>query len=163
MPEILEEEYLEIVGDILENEKFQELKDFYHHNSSIYVHSLRVSYYSYKVAKTLELDHVAVARGGLLHDFFTYDWREYKKVKSNKNHGLEHPKTALKNAERHFEVSAIEQDIILKHMWPKAFGLPKFKESILVSMIDKYCATEEFYFGYKEFVQTKLKVLVQAS
>lgn len=163
MPEILEEEYLEIVGDILEKEEFLELKDYYHHNSSIYTHSLRVSYYSYKVAKTLDLDHVAVARGGLLHDFFTYDWREYKKDKTNKNHGLEHPKTALKNAREHFEVSVKEEDIILKHMWPKVLGMPKYKESILVSLVDKYCATEEFYGGYKEFVQSKIKVLAQTS
>ena len=104
MPEKLEEEYLGIIQDILDNEEFQTLKNFYHHNSSIYTHSLRVSYYSYKVAKVLELDHKAVARGGLLHDFFSYDWREYKKNKNNKNHGLEHPKTALKNARKHFQV-----------------------------------------------------------
>ncbi len=163
MPEKLEEEYLGIVQDILDNEEFQSLKKYYHHNSSIYKHSLRVSYYSYKVAKVLELDFEAVARGGLLHDFFSYDWREYKKNKNNKNHGLEHPKTALKNARKHFQVTKKEEDIILKHMWPKVFGMPKFKESVLVSMVDKYCATEEFYGGYKELVQNKIKIFAQAS
>lgn len=162
MPDILEEEYIGLVDDILGNEEFQDLKKYYHHSSSTYAHSLRVSYYSYKIAKILDFDFKAVARGGLLHDFFTYDWREYKKNKSNKNHGLEHPKTALKNAQRYFEVSRKEEDIILKHMWPKVYGMPKFKESILVSMIDKYCATEEFYSLYKRYVQSKIKILAQA-
>lgn len=163
MPDKLEEEYMGLVGDILEHEAFLELKKYYHHNSCIYQHSLRVSYYSYKVAKVLDFDYRAVARGGLLHDFFHYDWREYKKDKSNKNHGLEHPKTALRNSETHFEVSHVERDIILKHMWPKVFGLPKFRESILVSLIDKYCATEEFYGHYKEAIQAKIPFLAQAS
>lgn len=163
MPEILEEEYLELVEEILQNEEFQDLKRYYHHSSSTYTHSLRVSYFAYKTAKRLRLDYVAVARGGLLHDFFTYDWREYKKNKENRNHGLEHPKTALKNARKHFQVNKKEEDIILKHMWPKVYGVPRYKESILVSLIDKYCATGEFYSVYKAFVQRKIKFFAQAS
>ena len=163
MPEILEEEYLGLVGDILDNEEFQDLKKYYHHSSSTYDHSIRVSYFAYKVAKKLRLDYEAVARGGLLHDFFTYDWREYKKIKSNKNHGLEHPKTALKNAQKHFEVNTKEEDIILKHMWPKVYGMPRYKESVLVSLIDKYCATGEFYCVYKAVVQRKFRFFAQAS
>ena len=163
MPEILEEEYLELVGDILENEAFLQLKKYYHHSSSIYDHSLRVSYFSYKVAKVLEMDCYAVARGALLHDFFTYDWRDYKKNNNNKNHGLEHPKTALRNAKKHFEVCAKQQDIILKHMWPKVFGFPKYKESVLVTMVDKYCATEEFYEGYAAFIKKKVQISTHVS
>ncbi len=163
MPEKLEEEYLELVEDILENETFLKLKNYHHHSSSIYEHSLRVSYFSYKVAKTLEMDYHAVARGALLHDFFTYDWRDYKKNKNNKNHGLEHPKTALRNARKHFTVCSKQKDIILKHMWPKVLGVPKYKESVLVTMVDKYCATEEFYEGFNEVVMKKVKIFAQIS
>ena len=35
-----------------------------------YDHSLRVSYYSYVLAKKIGLDYVLVSRAGLLHDFF---------------------------------------------------------------------------------------------
>lgn len=163
MPEILEEEYLELVGDILENEEFQSLQNYHHHNSSIYIHSLRVSYKSWKAARSLNFDQKAVARAGLLHDFFTYDWREYKSQKENKNHGLEHPKTALKNALKYFELNKKEEDIILKHMWPKVYGMPRFKESLLVSMVDKYCASAEFYSAYKILLQRKIKFFVQTS
>jgi len=139
-----DQEYLSLVEDILSNDKFLELINYYHHNSSILEHVLSVSYLSYLTCKKLNLDYVSGARGGLLHDFFLYDWREYKKNPLNKNHGLHHPKIALKNSHQLFELNEIECDIILKHMWPKAKGWPKYWESLIVSLIDKYCACNEF-------------------
>lgn len=137
-------EYLSIVRDILNNEDFQKLKDYYHHNSSIYDHVVRVSYISYKVCKKLNLDYVSGARGALLHDFFLYDWRQYKKEKHDMSHGYNHPLEALENAQKHFVVNKIEEDIIIKHMWPKSFGTPKYKESLVVTLVDKYCACGEY-------------------
>ncbi|MEL7563986.1 MAG: HD family phosphohydrolase [Dehalobacterium sp.] len=138
------QEYLLLVEDILNNEKFLELINYYHHNSSIMEHVLSVSFLSYLVCKKLNLDYVSGARGGLLHDFFLYDWREYKKNPLNKNHGLNHPKIALENSHQCFELNEIECDIILKHMWPKVIGWPKYWESLVVSLVDKYCACNEF-------------------
>lgn len=138
------EEYFNLVEDILENEKFLELINYYHHNSSIMEHVLSVSFLSYLVCKKLNLDYVSGARGGLLHDFFLYDWREYKKNPQNKNHGLHHPKVALENSHQCFDLNEVECDIILKHMWPKALGWPRYWESLIVSLIDKYCACNEF-------------------
>jgi uncharacterized protein len=139
-----DQEYISLVEDILNNEKFLELINYYHHNSSIMEHVLSVSYLSYLACKKLNLDYVSGARGGLLHDFFLYDWREYKKNPLNKNHGLHHPKIALKNSHECFELNEVERDIILKHMWPKSFGWPRYWESLIVSLIDKYCACNEF-------------------
>jgi uncharacterized protein len=65
-----DKEYINLVKDILMNEEFKRLKEFYHHNSSIYEHARRVSFLSYKICKYLKLDYRAAARGGLLHDFF---------------------------------------------------------------------------------------------
>ena len=138
------QEYLSLVEDILNNEKFLELVNYYHHNSSIMEHVLSVSFLSYLICKKLNLDYTSGARGGLLHDFFLYDWREYKKNPDNKNHGLNHPRIALENSHQCFELNDIECDIILKHMWPKATSWPKYWESVIVSMIDKYCACNEF-------------------
>lgn len=137
------QEYLLLVEDILENEKFLELINYYHHNSSILEHVLSVSFLSYLICKKLNLDYVSGARGGLLHDFFLYDWREYKKNPENKNHGLNHPKIALENSHQCFELNKIECDIILKHMWPKTPSCPKYWESVIVSFVDKYCACNE--------------------
>ena len=66
-------EYINIVKHILSNDKFNEIKKIEHHGISRFDHSLKVSYYSYKVAKFLKLDSEEVARGGLLHDFFLSD------------------------------------------------------------------------------------------
>jgi uncharacterized protein len=37
----------------------------------------------------------------------------------------------------------IEKDIIEKHMWPLTLRLPRYKESYVVLMVDKYCAFSE--------------------
>ena len=42
-----------------------------------------------------------------------------------------------------------EKDIILKHMWPVTIKLPKYKESYIVSSVDKYCALAESLNSYK--------------
>ncbi|MDT4762387.1 HD domain-containing protein [Sphaerochaeta sp. PS] len=139
-------EFILLVDDILRNKEFAKLKSFYHHTDHIYDHVIRVSYISYAIAKALGLDYRSAARGGLLHDFFLYDWRERKANDSSKSlHGKEHPFIALENARRQFEVSELEADIIVKHMFPKTHALPRYKESFVVSLSDKISATYEYY------------------
>ena len=56
----------------------------------------------------------STARGGLLHDFFYYDWRV---TKFNKSHAWVHPRIAVRNARKLVNLNKKEEDIILKHMW----------------------------------------------
>lgn len=145
-------EYTNIVEDIFNHQEFQKLKTLDHHNSSVYEHSVSVSYLSYRIAKKLGLDYRASARAGLLHDFFLYDWREEGKRNKKKlfeKHGFTHPKEALSNAKKHFNVNAKEEDIIVKHMFPLCIVPPKHLESWLVTMVDKYYAIAEYYERYK--------------
>jgi len=153
----LEKEFYEIIGDIYEHEEFLKLKEHYHHNSSIYEHVMDVSYFSYRTCKFLKLDYHSAARGALLHDFFLYDWRNHDApdLPENKFHGIEHPKIALANAEKHFTLNEIERDIVIKHMWPLTLVPPKYKESFIVSFADKYLASREFVNKFKE---TKIKM-----
>ena len=66
-----DKEYLALVEDLLENEKFQKLGDITHHHYTTRLqHSIYVSYVSYKLAKRMNLDVRAISRAGLLHDFF---------------------------------------------------------------------------------------------
>ena len=37
------------------------------------------------------------------------------------------------------------KDVIVKHMWPLTIKFPKYKESYIVTFVDKYCATVEFF------------------
>ena len=95
-----EKEFYEIIKDIHEHDEVLKLKLHYHHNSSIYEHVMDVSYFSYRACKFLKLDYQSAARGGLLHDFFLYDWRNHDvpDLPEEKYHGIEHPKIALANA-----------------------------------------------------------------
>ena len=62
-----------LVNDILENDKFKKIDNYRHHGMTRLEHSVKVSYYSYKIAKKLRLNYRAVARAGLLHDFFVVE------------------------------------------------------------------------------------------
>lgn len=147
-----EKEYYNIVNDILSNPDFLHLKDYHHHNSSIYNHAKMVSYIAYRICKILNLDYVSGARGGLLHDFFLYDWRNHDEpdLHRDKFHGIEHPAIALANAEKHFKINKLEKDIILKHMWPLTIAPPRYYESFIVTFVDKFVASKEFIDEYKK-------------
>ena len=136
-------EFLNIIKDILSNKTIQKLQLYKHHyGSNRYEHCLSVAYYSYKICKFLRLDHVSVARAGLLHDLFLYDCEDIKT--RPENHLKEHPKTALENAQNLFILNDIEKDIILNHMWPVTSALPNYFETFIVTFVDKYCAIKEW-------------------
>lgn len=138
-------EFNSLVQEILYHEEFVKLKDYNHHASHIYDHVVRVAFLSYAVSKVLRFDYSAAARGGLLHDFFLYDWRERKATDAKRSqHGKEHPQIALANARKHFAVNDREADIIVKHMYPKTRALPRYKESFVVSLMDKVAAVIEY-------------------
>lgn len=142
-------QYKEIVDHILSNDEFNKIKKFEHHGVTRFDHSLKVSYYSYRLAKILKLDIEEVARGGLLHDFFISD--EERTVKDRFVSTFVHPKKAVKHADEIFNISEKEQDIIRTHMFPVNFAVPRYVESWLVSFVDKGVAIAEFShkFGYK--------------
>lgn len=139
------EDYTSLVHDILDHKEFQKLEEIVHHGNNRLDHSLRVSYYSYKVGKILTLDYRKIARGALLHDFFfEINEGEDKKVKAKTL--FKHPEYALENAKKYFELSELESDIILTHMFPVTPKLPKFFESWLVDIIDDAVSiTEKCY------------------
>ena len=138
-------EYFEFVKDILDHEVVTEMKNFRHHYSTTcYQHCLNVSYYNYVVCKKLGLNAKAAARAGMLHDLFLYDWRDEPRKRGELPHGFSHPQKALDNAKEHFELDKLEEDIILKHMWPLTIKMPKYPESYVIVMMDKYAALLEF-------------------
>ena len=150
-------EFIEIIDDLLKNQTVQKMKNFrQHYETSCFDHCLIASYYCYLYGKKFNLDYVSCARAAMLHDLFLYDWR--KKQDDRKGlHAFTHPKTAYKNASKLFALNEKEKDIILKHMWPVTIALPKYKESYLLTLVDKYCALNESYQEiYNRFCQKKL-------
>lgn len=87
-----------------------------------------------------------------------YDWHYEKPYKGL--HGFIHPEIALKNADEHFELNKIERDIIKKHMWPMTVVLPKYKESYVVMIVDKVCASMEIVNLINNTSVSKLHVMV---
>ena len=143
-------EFKSIVKDIAENSSVLALKEHVQHiASSRYAHCLEVSYYTYKICKKWGLDYVSAARGAMLHDFYFYNWRNKGVEGQKKFHLLRHPRIAYTNASELFELNDLEKDAILKHMWPVNPLLPKFKEGYIITFVDKYCATKEFFNQFK--------------
>ena len=139
-------EYLEIVSNIIENKKFQKTKECKHHGITRYEHSLRVSYYSYLVTKKLRLNYIETAKGSLLHDFFIKD--DLKEIEQKLSMFV-HPYYSIKNAKYYFDLTDLEKDIIINHMFPTLpHKIPKYLESWIVSLVDKVVATYEFYCSY---------------
>lgn len=135
-------EYISIVNDILEHSEFNKIKNITHHGLNRFDHCMRVSYYSYKITKFLKLGYKDVARAGLLHDFFLVD-NEGVDATKRLDVLINHPKYALINANKHFELSDKEKDIIRTHMFPVALKIPKYVESWIVDIVDNLVAIYE--------------------
>ncbi len=136
-------EFLETVCDITAVPEYLRLKDCRHHYStSRYQHCINVAWYTFIWCKRLHLNYRSAARGAMLHDFFLYDWREGTQPIPG-NHCEVHPRIALANAERHFEVDPVMRDCILNHMWPTTANRPHTREGLIITLADKYCATME--------------------
>lgn len=151
------DEFIQMIDNLLNNDTVKQMKNFrQHYETSCFDHCLIASYYCYLYGKKFNLDYVSCARAAMLHDLFLYDWR--KKQDGRKGlHAFTHPKTAYENASKLFDLNEKEKDIILKHMWPVTIALPKYKESYLLTLVDKYCALNESYQEiYNRFCQKKL-------
>ncbi len=136
--------YYETVRDLLEHEIVLKMKEFTQHgNTSTFQHCVNVSYYNWKLCRFFRLDARAGARAGLLHDLFLYDWHTHTRDTGDHFHGMTHPKAALRNACRYFELNSREKDIILKHMFPLTLTPPKYGETVVIILVDKYCGLIE--------------------
>ena len=134
-------EYLDEVWEILREKEFLSLCQYCHHQrSNRLLHSLNVSYISWKIAKRFGCDERAAARAGLLHDFCPYDFSE--ETPTGERQVFYHPKAAAENSSRHFEISRKEREAILTHMFPLG-PVPTNREGWIISFADKICAVME--------------------
>lgn len=160
------QEFKEIIKDITQNSSVISLREHVQHmRTSRYEHCYHVAFYTYAICKRLGLDYISAARGAMLHDFYFYNWRNKGVEGQKKFHAYRHPRIALNNASENFELNDVEKDIIVKHMWPLTVRLPRYAESYIVTFVDKYCATKEFFafLKYKKAMRKwkKIKQLKQ--
>ena len=152
-----DEEYLECVRDILDSKVFQSMDQFIQHGyTTCKEHCIQVSYIAYEMCRNRGWDSRSAARAGLLHDLFLYDWHTHAKETGEHFHGFTHPRVAMNNAVRYFEVTEKEQNMILRHMWPLTPILPKYKEGYTILYADILCGLAEFFGHMKTWILVAL-------
>lgn len=60
-------------------------------------------------------------------------------------HGFTHPGTALRNAAQDFDLNLVERNIIARHMFPLVPIPPRYRESVVVCLADKFCSLNETF------------------
>lgn len=135
------DDFNSLVKDIVNNENFNKLNKELHHGISRFDHSMRVAKWTYKLSKVIKLKSIEeTTRAALLHDFYVEDdLKNYNSIKKLSKH----PNIALANSLKYYELTDVQQDIIKSHMFPCTRTLPKYKESWLVSTVDKVVGTYE--------------------
>ena len=136
--------YYDIYSEFYNVNKYRELKSMVHHGNNRLDHINRVSKMSFYLSKILKLDYVSCTRGALLHDFFTIDDLSRDETKYRK-FLKDHPRIALDNSKKYFDLNEVEEDIILTHMYPVVKGKPKYAESRVVCVSDKIVSLYEFF------------------
>jgi uncharacterized protein len=141
----LDSEFYSYIQDLVDAQPVVQMKEYIQHGTTTtFDHCLNVSYCNYLVCKKFNLNAKSGARAGMLHDLFLYDWHYYPIKKFDRlRHGATHPIRACENACKYFELTACEQDIIKNHMFPMTMKLPKYKETVVIILVDKYCGLLE--------------------
>lgn len=135
--------FFDCIRDLLDSPEVQSMRNIPHHpGMNCYDHSVFVAYVAFRLARRWRLDYVAAARAGLLHDLYLYDPKD--KTRYHGNQCFAHPREALKNAWALCgSLTPKEENIIISHMWPLARKMPRYRESFVVNLADKTCATVE--------------------
>jgi len=145
-----EKEFYKIAEPILRNSEFQRRRTFLHHQDSVYDHSIRVAYVSYKMAKLIsrykKINIKNVVISALLHDFYLRPWREDKKTLIWEKHGFVHGKVASINSYQFFPkiMNRRIENAIKRHMFPLTLIPPRYIEGWIVTTADKYVSLEIF-------------------
>jgi len=147
-----EEEFNEIIKDIINHQEFMKLKNEKHHDRTKFDHSYRIAKATYRISKNTNLDVESAVRGAMLHDFFFKEQINNRLISY-----VKHPKISLETAEKHFALNHKEKNIIESHMFPASIKMPKYKESLLVSIIDKTVSIEEMIKGYSKEIKELLQ------
>ena len=146
----IRERFDELSTPILKSGRLYQLATFTQHGTtSTLDHVIAVAYSSLAFAMNagIKVDEHALVRGALLHDYYLYDWHDHEAAPDNW-HGFTHPRHALDNAREDFpDLTPVEEDIILHHMFPLVPIPPHTKEAWIVTTCDKACSTAETLTG----------------
>lgn len=143
------QKFMYILNEIRKTSRFDENDRYIQHGTTtVKEHCINVAQTAYFMSQRLHIrvHEEDLIRGALLHDYFLYDWHE--KCLKNSIHGFTHPKKALTEASKDFDLTHIEKDMIRSHMFPLTVKPPKYRESVLLCIADKICALQETIGGH---------------
>lgn len=144
-------EVLAVADELEATGRLSECRGFMQHGEfSVYDHVVHVALESLRLVDRYgwRVRRAELLRGALLHDYFLYDWHEPQPNDPLGISGYTHPWTALRNAERDFELTACERNVIVRHMWPLTPIPPTCREGWVVTLADKICALRETAVGH---------------
>lgn len=131
-------------GDILKSPGMQIAKENMQHGSvSVFEHSVCVALVCLWLVHRLHLKVNQRALGARRFAARLFPLRLAHADPAHRLHGFRHAGTALRNADRDFELNDTERDMIKKHMFPLNPAPPRFKETAVLCLADKYCALRE--------------------
>lgn len=155
-------DWYEIVEEVLLSDEFQKRKLFkHHHNMSVWEHSIFVSFKAFLYGRTFNADFRVCALAGLLHDFYPWTWiysEELEELDNGiyleevktkhpllKKHGFTHAKAASINYIKYFPhlENKIITNAIKRHMFPLNIVPPRYKESYIITIVDKINSVHE--------------------
>ena len=140
------ERYLELAHPLLEQGgRLARMSEIIQHGETTTLeHCSAVAYVSLAadILLDLGLDENALVTGGLLHDYFLYDWHDPHQA-PDRLHGFTHSRHALENAREDFALGPTEEDVISRHMFPFLPLPPHTREGWLVCLADKACTSAE--------------------
>lgn len=152
-----ENEFFSVAGDVFFREEVQGLEVFPQHSHiNRLQHITSVAYLSFLISRKLKWNVRETTRAAVLHDLFYYDWHENDW--SHRPHGYRHPGFALKNAkELCGKLTKLEENAIVRHMWPLTPTPPRYKEAYVLVFADKYCAARECLVCYFSYFDKRFK------
>ena len=140
----MEKEVISCIREMVRSSRLDRMTEFCQHgDTNCLTHTVAVVYCALALAEKMhiKINKRELIRGGILHDYFLYDWHDGKKER--RIHGFTHPGYALKNAEKDFRLTKRERNIIKRHMFPLTVVPPRYREAWLICIADKLCAVKE--------------------
>jgi len=135
------------LNELLQDQRILNMSQYVHHKHSDRLsHVVGVVQLSLRKAyrRGLNCDYKSLIRGALLHDYYPYDQNDISQ--RPKWHWIKHALYAYEQANKDFELTNIEKDIIRNHMWPLTlFHMPHTKEAWIVSSADSMVAIRDFF------------------
>lgn len=149
----MQERYASTLRDLQSDSRVLMMKKFPQHGgTNTYDHCMNVTVTAVRLARAFRLKEYKLANivvGGMLHDFYLYDYHKHRRTPRG-IHAFSHPQAALDNAREIRDLNKRQENVIASHMFPATISrAPRYAESWIVNIADKYCALRELIAGRK--------------